>query len=298
MKLLDALLGGNMKTARRVWLVVLLLIVAAYLGYRGYLAMGSSDGGPVFQVESDTLEISISDGEEVLLEGITATDGRDGDVTDSILVEKLSDLYDGNRRQVTYAAFDSEDNVTKTTRELVYTDYTEATFSLTRALRWHTGAAVDLTDLVQVTDCLDGDLTSQVRVRTGSTVSSQTAGIYQVVFTVTNSAGDTQTLETQLEIYDAQINEAEVELTDYLIYWDGTTPNYRDYLQSVTAGSVEYTFQEGSRRAEGSDGTTLLRSDIGITSQVNAGEAGVYPVYFTYEGEDYQGTTVLLVVVA
>lgn len=298
MKLLDALLGGNMKTARRVWLVVLLLIVAAYLGYRGYLAMGSSDGGPVFQVESDTLEISISDGEEVLLEGITATDGRDGDVTDSIMVEKLSDLYDENRCQVTYAAFDSEDNVTKTTRELVYTDYTEATFSLTRALRWHTGEAVDLTNLVQVTDCLDGDLTSQVRVRTGSTVSSQTAGIYQVVFTVTNSAGDTQTLETQLEVYDAQINEAEVELTDYLIYWDGTAPNYRNYLQSVTAGSVEYTFQEGSRRAEGSDGTTLLRSDIEITSQVNAGEAGVYPVYFTYEGEDYQGTTVLLVVVA
>ena len=56
-------------------------------------------------------------------------------MTGSILVEKLSDLYDGNRRLVTYAAFDSDDNVSKASREIVYTDYSSPRFSLTHALR-------------------------------------------------------------------------------------------------------------------------------------------------------------------
>lgn len=286
-----------MKRFRVLWIFVLAVVTAVFVLYQGVQALSAQDGGPQFTVDEGALEVSVQDGSEALLRGITALDGEDGDVTDSILVEKLSDFYDGNRRLVTYAAFDSDDNVAKASREIVYTDYTSPRFSLTHALRWKAGESLNLTQLVQASDALDGDLTGKVTVRTETTISSRTAGVYPISFSVTNSAGDTQTLETQLEIYDPQVNEASLELTDYLVYWEGEDIDYRSYLQSVTAGGVKYSFQPGSQTGASAGGGSLSRSDISIRSQLDTSQAGVYPVYLTYQDGTYQGTTLLLVVV-
>lgn len=286
-----------MKRFRILWLAVLAAVTAAFVLYQGIQALSAQDGGPQFTVDGAALEISVQDGPEALLQGISAQDGKDGDVTGSILVEKLSDLYDGSRRLATYAAFDSDDNVVKTSREIVYTDYTSPRFSLTHALRWKTGETLNLTQLVQASDTLDGDLTGKVKVRTEATISSRTAGVYPISFSVTNSAGDTQTLDTQLEIYDPQTNEAALELTDYLVYWEGEEIDYRSYLQSVTAGGVKYSFQPGSQTGTSAGGGALSRSEISVRSQLDTSQAGVYPVYLTYQDGSYQGTTLLLVVV-
>lgn len=53
--------------------------------------------------------------EEELLEGISAVDDVDGDVTDSILIEKISAMADGSVI-VTYVALDSSNNVAKESR--------------------------------------------------------------------------------------------------------------------------------------------------------------------------------------
>ena len=53
--------------------------------------------------------------EEQLLEGVSAFDDVDGDVTGSVLVEKISDTAAGNVI-VTYAALDSSNNVAKKSR--------------------------------------------------------------------------------------------------------------------------------------------------------------------------------------
>lgn len=286
-----------MKRFRILWLAVLAAVTAAFVLYQGIQTLSAQDGGPQFTVDGAALEISVQDGPEALLQGISAQDGKDGDVTGSILVEKLSDLYDGSRRLATYAAFDSDDNVVKTSREIVYTDYTSPRFSLTHALRWKTGENLNLTQLVQASDTLDGDLTGKVKVRTEATISSRTAGVYPISFSVTNSAGDTQTLDTQLEIYDPQTNEAALELTDYLVYWAGEEIDYRSYLQSVTAGGVKYSFQPGSQTGTSAGGGALSRSEISVRSQLDTSQAGVYPVYLTYQDGSYQGTTLLLVVV-
>lgn len=54
---------------------------------------------------------------EELLEEATAYDPEDGDVTDSLLVEKVSKIADG-RVIVTYAAVDSANHVTQKSRIL------------------------------------------------------------------------------------------------------------------------------------------------------------------------------------
>lgn len=53
--------------------------------------------------------------EEALLEDVSAADDVDGDVTDSVLIEKISETADGNVI-VTYVALDSSNNVAKRSR--------------------------------------------------------------------------------------------------------------------------------------------------------------------------------------
>lgn len=53
--------------------------------------------------------------DEKLLEGVSAFDDVDGDVTGSLVVEKVSETADGNVI-VTYAALDSSNNVAKKSR--------------------------------------------------------------------------------------------------------------------------------------------------------------------------------------
>lgn len=286
-----------MRKLRIFWLLVVLVTGVLFAGYQVIQAVSQHDGGPVFSYPDEVLEISIQDGEEALLQGVTAQDGRDGDVTDSILLEKISGFYGDGRRLVTYAAFDSDNNVTKATREITYSDYTPPRFTLKRSLRYRTGEIIDYGELIEAADCLDGDLTGKVKVKLESAISTRTAGVYQIQFSVTNSAGDTQTLATELEVYDAEWNEAVVNLSTYLIYYEDGEQDYRSYLESIVAGGNRYTFQPGQSLATGTDGSSLSRTSIQVRSNVDPDTPGVYPVYLIYDNDDYQGTAQLLVVV-
>ena len=58
------------------------------------------------------------DAESVLLTGITATDNKDGDVSDSLIVDHIIDSDDGSSITVYYAAKDSSNNVAKASRKV------------------------------------------------------------------------------------------------------------------------------------------------------------------------------------
>ena len=53
--------------------------------------------------------------ESLLMEGVSASDDRDGDVSESLLIEKISTTSQGDVI-VTYAAMDSSNNVAKASR--------------------------------------------------------------------------------------------------------------------------------------------------------------------------------------
>ena len=55
-----------------------------------------------------------------LLEGVTATDEKDGDVTDSLVIENIFPNDDHTSASVVYAAKDSHNNVSKATRRVNY----------------------------------------------------------------------------------------------------------------------------------------------------------------------------------
>lgn len=127
-----------MRKFRVIWLCLFAAVGITFSACVIFQNVYGKDGGPVIFYPEGVLEISVQDGEEALLQGVTAKDDKDGDVTGSILVEKLSGFDGENRREVTYAAFDSDGNVAKATREIVYTDYTPIRFQLNHSLRYRT----------------------------------------------------------------------------------------------------------------------------------------------------------------
>ena len=78
------------------------------------------------------LEVSVDAGEEELLQGISAWDNRDGDLTSEIMVDHISTLVSDNTAKITYVVFDRSDNASKLTRTIAYTDYETPKFSLTQ----------------------------------------------------------------------------------------------------------------------------------------------------------------------
>lgn len=287
-----------MQKFRKLWFTLVAAIIILFLAYQIIQTMKQDSSGPKFTCDQDTITVSIEDGEDVLLEGITAKDKKDGDVTDSILVEKLSGLYDGNKRTVTYVAFDSDDHISKMEREVVYTDYESPKFTLSGSLRFRAGETVNIDKIVEVQDCIDGDLSNKVKIMMDSTINNRLTGVYDIVYEVSNSAGDTVKLPVKVEIYESSRNEIELNLSQYLVYYEGKEIDYKSYLKSVKSGSIEYFF-EGVSGAEGEDGS-IPKNRVTVQSEVNEHVPGVYPVYFYYEnyGSIYtEGTEVMYVVV-
>ena len=115
-----------------------------------------SDGVP--------LEVSVNATDAELCAGLTAADDRDGDLTDRIIVRRVSQLTGANSAQATYTVFDSASNFCTFTRPIYYTDYHKPRFSLSQPLVYGVGSTVTLLDRLKAEDVLDGDLTDKMRL--------------------------------------------------------------------------------------------------------------------------------------
>lgn len=300
-----------MKKFRRLWLGVIILTVVVFIGYCAYSYLKTDSSGPVISGGQDKIEVSIHDGDEVLLQGITAVDKKDGDVTASLIVEKISNFYNDDTRTVTYAAFDSDNHISKVEREISYSDYTSPRFELTGSLRFRAGETVNIDKIVSAQDCLDGDLSNKIKIRMDTTINTRITGFYPVEYVVTNSAGDTVTLPIDIEIYEPYNNEVELNLDRYLVYYTGEEIDYMDYLKSIRKGNLEYAFEgvellesqtseeepevseetetEGEEDTE-VDSNVIPKDRVRVESSVDTSKPGVYPVYYYYT-EEYERYT-------
>ncbi len=106
--------------SKRAITVILAVLCIAGIGSSVFVYLGRDRKGPVIQVPAE--QISYREGAETkeLLKGVTAIDDRDGDVSDSLLVEKVLPSDDGSTAQVIYAAMDKSNNVTKAYRSVEY----------------------------------------------------------------------------------------------------------------------------------------------------------------------------------
>lgn len=208
-----------------------------------------------------------------MLSGVTATDEVDGDVTDSIVIEKfvMTDSEQGVA-EVSFAAFDSSGNVAKFQRQIQYTDYHAPRFRLNAPLIFAQNSNVDVLRRITAEDVFDGDITSRIRATSLSENPFTVAGIHEVEFRITNSRGDKSVLVLPVEIRNYTVSYADVKLSEYLVYLQsGDSFNPRDYLVSFTLNQ---------------DTTDLSRTmpsgyKLETSGTVNTGVPGVYPISYT-----------------
>ena len=286
---------------KRNWLLLLLIVLclAAFFGYREYDQLHTDTRAPKIYLDEQPLEVSVEDDRSALLTGVTASDNVDGDVTDSLVVESVNLLDSDGAISVGYAAFDSAGNVAKATREGRYVDYESPRFTLSAPLIYTLDRSFDVLGTVGAVDVIDGDIQHRVRATAKGGKAVTTLGSHRVQFQVTNSLGDTVSAIFPVEVLSPGVYNATLELTDYLIYLPkGSSFNAEDYLSSFTWLGEEYSLEGG------------LPEDYSLRTRgtVRTGYPGVYAIEYrvTYTDRDeknpdfdrkYTGYSKLIVVV-
>jgi hypothetical protein len=231
-------------------LILLGLIVACLLVYKGYQRLDvlwTDREAPVITVTMPVVEASVKASDRALLQGITAADNKDGDVTSAMIVENVTLLDASGRAEVHYAAFDRSGNVAKAVREVQFTDYTRPKFTLNAPLLYVHGTGFDVLRELGVQDVVDGDLKHRIKATSldGEPISTQ--GTHTVRFQVTNSLSDVVSVQLPVEVYASGTYNAKLTLTDYLVYLPkGSEFDAGSYLDGFIVGKDSVSLRDGN----------------------------------------------------
>lgn len=275
-----------MRNLRIIVIALFLVVSVAFAAYFSYDRLMVDHTAPMIVSDGAPLEVSVFATDEELCAGLTAYDDVDGDVTDRIVVRKVSQLVGDNIAQISYAVFDSSSNLCTFNRYVYYTDYHKPRFNLTQPLTYNVNSTITLADRLFATDIIDGDITPRIRVD-ASRLSNATEGEYEMPVRVTNSSGDISTMELTVLIQNVTTNHPAIHLDDYLIYIDKDTELTEEDLRSYIILVKETT-----------TGRSISADKVNITSFVKHSVPGSYNVYYTYTNSlNFTYTVILTVVV-
>lgn len=263
-----------MKILERVTVIVFVAVLAVFIGVNAYTRMAVDTTPPQISCGTDTIDISVSDPESVLLQGVTAKDDRDGDLTGSILIKGVTNLLSGNTARVSYVVFDSANNMATCQRTIRYTDYEKPRFALSQPLIYPEGGPVMVLDKLSAADSAGKDISDNISI-VSQNIDIYTAGRYSLTAQVSNSQGDIESVTLPVIISSAK--KQLVELKEYLVYLDqGANFNSGSYVASV----------------KDSAGAAYDLSHLSVEGQVDTSVPGTYYVSYSF-----QTCTVILTVV-
>lgn len=286
-----------MKKLRKISFVIFCISLVASLIFWFTQVRKGDRIGPVITMGTDELSVDIDAEEKDFLKDVKAIDNKDGDVSDTLVVENVSNFLGGGKRLVVYAAVDKHNNVGRASRIVKYKKYKSPKFYLDQPFCFPTtesNSNLKIMNNLEVKDTLDGDLTDQIRLLTNSVVNLYSPGEYPVKFQVSNSAGDSVTLNATIQVYD-QEDESKIpfiHLKKYLVYTKkGHKINPRKYISKVCIGG-------GYDSKVSSTGSDVDISKVKIKSNVNYKKAGSYEVtYSVKSGKSPTGSVRLIVMV-
>lgn len=190
-----------MKVLRGLIAAIFGLALSVYVSLLVYDRGIRKETPPVLSCEEELIEVSVRDGEEAVLQGISAWDAQDGDLTGEIAVEQIGPFLSDGSRKVTYVVCDRSNRVSRLIRSIRYQDYRPPVITAKGAFRFPEGEEVDILSVLHAEDVLDGDITDHIQETYGNLKRRPEAGWYPMGFQVSNSAGDTANLDVTVEIF-------------------------------------------------------------------------------------------------
>lgn len=264
-----------MKKLKIFSILLLLVSTAAFIGFRVYKNVILDTEPPKVVCENEEIKVPVAITEAELLQGVKATDNRSGDVSDTLVIEKLSAFSEDGTRVVTYAAVDESKNVGRCEQTIIYEDYKAPKFKMASSLCFPVGQKVDLLEGVMATSALDGDLSGKIKYNLPESINVTTPGNYPIEYRVMDSGGKVVYLNTYVEICENSEVAFDVFLSDYVVY-----------VKKGKQFSPDKYYTGAEREGE-----------LTINSNVKTKEAGTYYVDYVVTSLNVSGKARLIVVV-
>ena len=276
-----------MRSIKAIVIVLFVIIALAFCVSYCYDRLMVDSVPPTIICDGARLEVSVNATDADLCQGLRATDNLDGDITDRIIVRKVSRLTGSNSATVNYAVFDSSprSNFCTFSREVYYTDYCQPRYELSQPMIFNVNSVVTLADRMTAYDVIDGDITNRVRV-SAQNISTSVEGDYPLMIQVTNSTGDTSSLGLTVQIRNYTSRHPQITLSKYLVYAEmGSEVNLEDYRELIT----------GVR--ETVDGKKVDPKEVTISGELDTSRPGSYDIKFAYVNSESLSYNVILTVV-
>lgn len=270
-----------MRLFRFLTVVLFILVTGVYAWFHFYNEANVDLTIPEISFGAEVIEVPVDADEAALLKDVLAHDEKDGDLTGSVIVEKISNFVEKGLSNVTYAVVDSDRHTVKATRRVRYLDYRSPRFTFSRAMLFDVGSQFNILEALGAVDMIDGDISGRVKL-TGSDLSVNVPGVYTMQAQVTNSKGDVGYLNFNVTMNPARRNALKASLTDYLVYLKtGESFTPEAFLKDVTQGEQPVTDYA-----------------LEVDSDVNRFRAGVYRAGFLVtDPKGNTGETELIVIV-
>ena len=210
--------------------------------------------------------------EKKLLEYVSASDEKDGDISKKIFVENITPFITEGVSAVNFCVSDSDGNVSKKSVRLVYTDYEKPKFVLKDDLVFALGTVPDFSGAASVTDKFDGDITN--RLYTILESKSDGSSSNTVLFKVTNSKG--YTYEWRFKTASLPADEIgtlyKIKLKENVIYLpiNSQKPDFEKLVQGVYFG--EKRFSKGRIVVDDSELTTGFDGSYNVWYRLYTGK--------------------------
>lgn len=272
----------------RIVRIILIVVSILSLGIFGISELirfsGRDTEAPEITSDREVLEIPCEYTQEQLMEGLSAEDETDGDLTSEIIAGSFSRFINTGECNLTYVVFDSSDQPATLTRKVRFTDYHPPRFTLTEPLVFseQEGSYTTAMERLGASDQLDGDLKEWI-TQTDTDVNYQRVGTYTMSVEVSNSFGDTSSAALPVHVVSAENRRVDIALTSGIVYISaGESLDPSAYISGVTAA----------------DGSSLDPSAVTAESAVDTNTPGCYEVHYqVFDAGGNTGETWLTVIV-
>ena len=155
-----------LRKSRMFVIVFFVLSLAIFAAYHTMILLTTDNTVPVIEMDNDTITVSVEGGDEAILEGVTALDDKDGDITENLFIESRTTFLEKGRFNVTIAVADKDNHVAKVEREVVYSDYRSPQFSLSGPLKVQASREsrddLNISSGLSAKDVIDGNIVSSL----------------------------------------------------------------------------------------------------------------------------------------
>lgn len=147
---------------------------------------------------ADDLHLHLGQKSFNLMDGVSAHDVKDGDLTTKVVLCSTVDVNTEGTYQVTYQVTDSAGHKTSATRDVVVTNDAPV-IHVSGNNQTEVGHAFDPLQGVTADDYQDGDLTTEIKV--AGDVDTSKLGDYELIYTVTDKNGAVTTLKRSVTVF-------------------------------------------------------------------------------------------------